>query len=199
MKTVRGRFILGLFVAAAALALRLSAATPPAVLDREKLKNVVAAYLLNFANHVRWPDEATTGNNAPLIIAILGKDPFGEALDRALIGKTAAGRPIRAVRVKRIDQLAGSHIVFMDQPTRAWANEVADALAGRPVLLIAFEAQGGGSSAAVDIVVTPEGTVRYKLAITRVKRAGLSPSAGLLQYSLQGQSRPAASVAPRTP
>ncbi len=199
MTKARRRFTFGLFVVMTACALRLAAATPPAGLDREKLKSVVAAYLVNFANHVSWPEDVTTGPHAPLTIAIIGKDPFGETLDRALIGKTAAGRPIRAVRVKRIDQLAGAQIVFMDQPTRAWSDEVAAALAGKPVLLIAFEAEGGGSAAAVDIVVTPEGTVRYKLAINTVKRAGLSPSAGLLQYSLQGQSRAVATPGPRKP
>jgi hypothetical protein len=164
------------------------AASPPAGLDQQLLKNVVAGYLVNFANHVRWPAGVLAAGE-PLTIAVLGRDPFGATLDRTLAGRTAAGHPLRAVRVTRTDQLAGCQIVFMDQPTKALSAEVAAALAEKPVLVIAFEAEGGGSSALVDLMLMRDNTVRYKLSVSGLKRVGLTPSAGLLQQALTGDRR----------
>jgi hypothetical protein len=163
-------------------------AVPAARLDRQKLKEVVAGYLVNIANHITWPDEGAPAA-APLTIAILGRDPFGPVLDVAIAGKTVAGRPLQVVRVERLDQLGPCHVVFMDEPSDSAVAATARAVAGRAVLLVAFEAQGGGSSAGVDLLITKEGTVRYKLAVNALKRAGLVPSSGLLQHALRGAQR----------
>jgi len=42
---------------------------------------VKAAFLYNFIKFVDWPKEKTADPNAPLIIGILGKDPFGDAFE----------------------------------------------------------------------------------------------------------------------
>lgn len=170
-------------------------ATPPGGLDQQLLKNVVAGYLVNFANHVRWPADVPPAGE-PLTIAIFGRDPFGATLDRTLAGRTVAGHPLRAVRVTRTEELAGCQIVFMDRPTKDQSAEVSVALNGKPVLVIVFEAEGGGSNAMIDLMLMKDNTVRYKLAVGGLKRAGLTPSAGLLQQSLAGDRRTEARMNP---
>ena len=168
---------------------RAWSAPPTQGLDQAKLKSVVAAYLVNFANHIHWPDGAMAPND-PLTLAIFGRDPFGETLDQLLVGKTASGHPLRVVRATRVEDLANCQIVFMDQPKRAQSEEVAKAVADRPVLVVSFEPEGRSSSAAIDLVLMKDDTLRYKLAIRHLKSAGLSPSAGLLQFALHGEPRP---------
>jgi len=119
----------------------------------------------------------------------LGRDPIGPILDERMEGKTIAGRPLRAIRVNRPEELGNCDVVFMDQPTDSAVAAAAEAVAGRPVLSIVFEAEGGRSAAGVDLLLTREGTVRYKLAVSALKRAGLVPSPGLLQYALKGAAR----------
>jgi len=164
------------------------AATPPGRLDRQKLTGVLADYVLNIANSMRWPEEVPP-KAEPLTIAILGRDPIGSILDERMEGKTIAGRPLRAIRVNRPEELGNCDVVFMDQPTDSAVAAAAEAVAGRPVLLIVFEAEGGGSAAGVDLLLTREGTVRYKLKVSALKRAVLVPSPGLLQYALKGAAR----------
>src|SRR3990172_10053935 len=44
---------------------------------------VKAAILFNFAKFVEWPDAAFPDPATPIIIGVLGEDPFGSALDAA--------------------------------------------------------------------------------------------------------------------
>ena len=73
---------------------------------------VKAAYLLNFARFVEWPTD-TLSPSAPINVAIVGRDPFGGALDEVLHGKSANGHPIH-VRYQHWDNiLTGFQIVFV--------------------------------------------------------------------------------------
>lgn len=50
---------------------------------------VKAAYLYNFGRFVEWPNQATAAGGRPFAVCVLGQDPFGQALDAALAGKTS--------------------------------------------------------------------------------------------------------------
>src|SRR6266487_3292054 len=49
---------------------------------------VKAVWLLNFARFVEWPAAAFTNAHCPVVVGVLGKDPFGRNLEQALEGKT---------------------------------------------------------------------------------------------------------------
>jgi hypothetical protein len=67
----------------------LSAETPP---PREyQLK---AVFLFNFAQFVEWPPEAFPDAQAPLVIGVLRRDPFGAYLDETVRGETMNNRPL---------------------------------------------------------------------------------------------------------
>jgi hypothetical protein len=48
---------------------------------------VKAAFIYNFAKFVEWPRETGSAKGV-FIVTILGRDPFGDALDDTLRGKT---------------------------------------------------------------------------------------------------------------
>ena len=48
---------------------------------------IKAAFLYNFVKFVEWPPETLPSNGAPIVLAVLGKDPFGSALDDVILGK----------------------------------------------------------------------------------------------------------------
>ena len=48
--------------------------------------DVKAALLLNFARFIEWPDAAFDGAEAPIDVCVLTPNPFGQALERALLG-----------------------------------------------------------------------------------------------------------------
>src|SRR6266571_3764625 len=58
-----------------------------------------AGYLLNFAEFIEWPAGAFSTAKSPIILGVVGKDPFGAELDK-LQGKTVNGRTLEIKRFK---------------------------------------------------------------------------------------------------
>jgi hypothetical protein len=53
---------------------------------------VKAAFLYNFAQFVEWPPESFSAADEPIGMCVLGRNPFGSALQDAVRGKAVAGR-----------------------------------------------------------------------------------------------------------
>jgi hypothetical protein len=74
---------------------------------------VKAAFLYNFAKFVDWPPESFRSANDPIVICILGKDPFGSAVDQPMIHKDAESRPIVVRRTSDVRQTSACPILFI--------------------------------------------------------------------------------------
>ncbi len=68
-----------------------AAALDAASVEEEYL--VKAAFVYNFAQFVEWPADAFPRSDSPIVIGVIGEDPFGEAITRSMAGKTAKGHP----------------------------------------------------------------------------------------------------------
>jgi len=73
---------------------------------------VKAAYLAKFAPFIEWPQSAFAGPTAPLTICILGADPFGAELDKALAGQKDGEHPLVVRRLTAPDAVVGCQILF---------------------------------------------------------------------------------------
>ena len=102
---------------------------------------VKAAYLFNFAKFVNWPDGTFANEKAPLVIGILGDDPFEEDLDDAVAGKSVNQHPIKIHRFGnfRADlsgQIRGCQILFIAYSEKNRLKEILGALKGASVLTV---------------------------------------------------------------
>ena len=85
----------GLMVLLAALV-----AGPVARAQESQLELAVkATYLYKFAPFVEWPASAFDSPTAPLVLCVVGDDPFGDLLDRAVSGQHAGKHPIALRRL----------------------------------------------------------------------------------------------------
>src|SRR3954453_11961890 len=100
--------------AGAALAL-LAAGTAAAQTVRASASEVQAVFLFNFAQFVEWPAEAFAEPTSPLVIGIIGKDPFGSFLDETVRGEMVRGRSFRVKRYRRVEEAGDSHILFISR------------------------------------------------------------------------------------
>ena len=73
--------------------LNLSAQTTPSPEYQVK-----AVFLFNFAQFVDWPSKAFPEPQTPLVIGVVGEDPFGPYLDETVRGETVNNRPLTAGR-----------------------------------------------------------------------------------------------------
>src|SRR6202049_4525246 len=76
---------------------------------------VKAAYLFNFLKFVEWPAEAFADPLAPIVIGIVGDDPFGIALPQVVMGKTVQGRDLVIRKYRAGEDLRASHILFISE------------------------------------------------------------------------------------
>ena len=96
-----------------------------------------AVFLLRLAQFTQWPADAFASSDSPLVVCVLGENPFGDSLDAALRGETAHGRRLVTQRQKAVDQTKSCHMLFVGATGPRQAKEISAALAGRSVLTVA--------------------------------------------------------------
>jgi hypothetical protein len=121
----------------------LTAAEPVA-----KELQVQAVFLWRFAQFVQWPSNAFTTAESPIVIGVLGENPFGDALNLAVKGETAHGRHITVKYLRNASEIDGCHILYISQSEASRVKRALSAVSGRPVLTVStiegFATQFGG-------------------------------------------------------
>ena len=140
---------------------------------------VKAAFLYNFAKFVDWPPSAFTDPKQPLDICVYGRDPFGSALEDALLGKTIGERRVGLGRAMQFQELAGCHVVFVSSSAHESAADLANRLKGRPVLLVG-ESDGFAASGGTVQFTIEDNRVHFIINPDAADRAGLKISSKLL-------------------
>ena len=97
---------------------------------------VKAAFLFNFMQFVEWPASVTTNVSTPLVIGVLGDNPFGTVLDETIKGETVRGQPLQIKRSHRVDDLKDCQIVFICHSEKAHLKEILNALRGCGILTV---------------------------------------------------------------
>jgi hypothetical protein len=169
----RGFLIFAVIFCAAALA---AESFPP------KEYQVKAAFLYNFGKFVQWPATAFSGPNAPLVICVLGTDPFEGALDQVLSGKTISNRPISVRRPANLSEAKSCHILFVGTSEKNNLAQITQSLSQIAVLTVSdlphFVEQGGS----IQFLIEHE-NVHFEINLGAAQRAGLKISSKLLQVA----------------
>jgi hypothetical protein len=72
---------------------------------------IKAAILLQTTRFVEWPADAFPAPDAPLVVGVLGQDPFGPLLEQTFKGETTRGRPIQVRRFASFADLEPCHVL----------------------------------------------------------------------------------------
>lgn len=144
---------------------------------------VKAAYLLNFTRYVEWPAAAFRNNRSPIVICVVGADPFGSVLDDIVRDRRVQGRAVQVRRLKAPQASADCHVAFIGSGDAALERAEAT-WRGRPVLLVgdgtAFAAGGG----AIAFVAANE-TIRFEVNAGAAREHGLQISSRVLALATQ--------------
>ena len=115
-------------------ALQLTAAPALAQISREyQLK---AVFLWRLAQFTQWPSEAFDGSDSPIVIGVLGENPFGDALDAAVRGETAHGRKLVVRYFRSMQEIKTCHILYIGASVARQIKEVNASLRGRSILTV---------------------------------------------------------------
>jgi hypothetical protein len=147
---------------------------------RASASEVQAVFLFNFAQFVEWPGDAFPDPQAPLVIGILGKDPFGSFLDETVRGERVRGRTFRIDRYRRVEDVKDCQILFISRSEAMRLDGILSALKGRPILTVSngedFERPG-----AIIRFILDESKVRLSVDLEAAQAARLTFSSKLLR------------------
>jgi len=150
---------------------------------------IKAGFIYNFANLVQWPSNAFAQPDSPIVIGILGEDPFGTILDRVLQGKKVNGRSFVVKRLKSPADLKECHILFVSSSEMTRLAEAIHLVKGMPILTIG-EIPGFAKRGGIINLVLEDNKVRFEVNVEAAKEADLNISSRLLALARIVQESP---------
>ena len=143
---------------------------------------VKAVFLFNFAQFVDWPPEAIPDSQAPLIIGILGGDPFGDFLDATVRGEHRGARPFVVHRYQRVEDITRCDILFISRSAGDRPDEILSRLKNRPILTVS-DADGFAERGGMIRFVTDRSRIRLQINPEAAEAAHLTISSKLLRVA----------------
>ncbi|MEO5804296.1 MAG: YfiR family protein [Verrucomicrobiota bacterium] len=141
-----------------------------------------AVYLYNFLQYVDWPPDAFANEQSPLIIGVLGVDPFGKFLEETVMGETVKHRRIEVRRYKSVREIRNVHVLFVSASEEDKLNSILEDLKGRSILSVS-DAQDFAGRGGIIRFITENNKIRFKINLDTARAANLSISSKLLQLA----------------
>jgi len=138
-----------------------------------------AAFLFNFAKFVDWPADTFRNPRSPFLICILGKDPFGQAIDDTLRGKALGSHPVSVARAKDTSEARRCQIVFVSAAESRNVRAILGGLQGSKALVVG-ESEGFAEAGGMIQFTLEENHVRFLINPEAGEREGLRFSSKLL-------------------
>lgn len=143
---------------------------------------VKAVFLFNFSQFVEWPQESLPTPATPLVIGVLGKDPFGSFLDQTIDGEQVNGHPLTIKRFTKIQDVTTCHILFISDSERNRLADILKTTKGKSILTVSdvnnFAKQGG-----MIRFLTEDRKTRLRINLEAVKESNLTVSSKLLRLA----------------
>jgi len=155
---------------------------------------VKAAFLYNFIKFVDWPGEDATDSNEPVVIVVLGKNPFGGAF-KPIENKQVKERDVSVKYFKGLEELEKSgekdkaieairkcQLLFICPSEEANLREIINLVKNRSVLTVADSKDFLDSGGIIEFVMDGK-KVRFGINVTAAKSAKLKVRSQLLRLA----------------
>jgi hypothetical protein len=165
------------------------ASSPAARAESDALEYAVkATYLYKFGPFIDWPDAAFESPSSAVNLCVVGDDPFGKILDRAVIGQRIGVRPIVVHRLRATGRDSGCHIMYIAGSDIQSVAEALDAVRGTPVLTITDSARDASAKGIVHFVIL-ENRVRFEIDDYAASVNGITISSKVLSLATSVRPR----------
>ncbi len=142
---------------------------------------VKAAFLYNFTRFVSWPQ--VVDNTAPLIVCVVGDDPFGELLD-PLRGRKSQGRELQLRYPDSTFELTGCDVLYISQSQSRNLPELINLARQEGMLTVSdlpdFIRKGGMLG-----YVKKGNVIRFEINLKAATEAGLTINSRLLELAVR--------------
>lgn len=160
--------------------LLVGATGSPAQTAASQEYQIKAVFLFNFARFVDWPPAAFADPQTPLVIGVLGEDPFGAFLDETVRDEAVGQRRLVVQRYRRAEEAAQCHILFISRSETGRLDQIVAGLGGRTTLTVS-DIAGSAQRGVMIRFVTEQNRIRLRINLEAAKAAGLTISSKLLR------------------
>ena len=143
---------------------------------------VKLAFLYNFTKFVEWPADSYSDPGAPLLMCIVGHDPFNQELEGELRTRTVGDHPVQIRSLRPNDKLSICHIVFVPVTEKEQADRIVKGLKGSRTLTVG-ESEGFAVSGGIINLTVDGNKVHFEINRIAAERAGLKISSKLLSIA----------------
>jgi hypothetical protein len=144
---------------------------------------IKAAFIFNFARFVQWPVKADANPASPMVIGILGENPFKDDLERTINSKSVDGHPLTVRQLHSSDEGTNCQIVFISTSEKNSLPQILDRLKDSSVLTVGEMDRFTEAGGMVNFFL--EGAkIRFEINNEAANRAGLKISSKLLALAL---------------
>ena len=141
---------------------------------------IKAVFLFNFTQFVDWPANAFSDAQTPLVIGVLGDDPFGPYLDETVRGEKVKDRPLVVQRYRRPADIKTCHVLFISRSESARLDQIFGSLRGRNILTVS-DIEGFARRGGMMLFLTQGNKTRLRINLEAAKAANLTISSKLLR------------------
>jgi hypothetical protein len=149
---------------------------------------VKSAFLYNFAKFVDWPPESFKNETSPLVLGIVGVDPFGAVLE-TLKDKSVKGRKLIIRRLPRLETFEDCQILFISSSEKGNLRAMLTTIKNHNILTVSdidrFAYQGGMIG-----LVMVDNNINFEINLEMVQRSKLKVSSQLLKLAKIIQGAP---------
>ncbi len=183
------RLLRSAWVAVAWLSLLVGRVASAAEAETSKEYQIKAAFVYNFTKFVDWPASSFPEKTTPIVIGVLGTNPFGAELNKAVEGRRVNGREILIRPVSTAAEVSSVNAVFISASEAGRLKELLSSLKAKPVLTIgekeSFTREGGTIAFVLD-----GDKVRFAINMDSAEAAGIRVSAQLQKLAASVQKKP---------
>lgn len=148
-----------------------------------------AAFLYNFTKFVEWPAQRFNEAAAPIVIGVVGTNPFGDELEKIVRGRKVNGRDIVIAQFPSVEEAKVAHAVFVSAGEAKRSRKDLDALLRAGVLVVGDAAESAALGSVITFVMV-EDKVRFEINLVSADQAGLTISSQLLKLATQVRRKP---------
>jgi hypothetical protein len=144
---------------------------------------IKAAFLFNIIKYAEWaPGSPLSDPSKPIVVAIVGDDPFGSTLDDAVRDRTVRGRRVLVVHAANLKSVKQAHVAFISSSEASRAGDAISALNSRSTLTVGDTEAAAQALVMVNFVVV-QGRVRFDVNQAQARRNGIELSSQLLKLA----------------
>jgi YfiR/HmsC-like len=141
-----------------------------------------AAMLYNLTRFVEWPPSSYSEPLAPIVLCVLGRDPFGSYLTSTVLKKTVNGRSVLIVHPPDGKESRRCHVLYISSSERDTVAKILSILNGSSVLTVGEMTQFATRGGMIQFSLEDQ-QVRFDINLNVASQAGLKISAKLLAIS----------------